>query len=104
MGHPGSVVTSFYFTQFILPNFFECAFIGFRVIPDRNLGGHATHGVDATSMTGLDQQVHVRTEEVALHRDFSPVGQNEFGLVAELLDEAEDVIPSTTIQARRMIA
>ncbi len=38
------------------------------------------------------------------HRDQRPIGQNEFRMRLELLDEAENVVPAAAIQAGGMFA
>ena len=38
------------------------------------------------------------------HRDLGAVGQDEVGLAAELLDEAEDVVPAAAVEAGRVVA
>ena len=43
-------------------------------------------------------------QEVPLHRDLGAVGQHEVRTVAELLDEAENVIPAAAVQSGGMIA
>ena len=49
-------------------------------------------------------QIHIRCEEVHGHGDLRPVGQHEVGAVPQLLDEAEDVIPTTAVQAGGVVA
>src|ERR1039457_7171129 len=39
-----------------------------------------------------------------LHGDQRPVGQDEFRVRAKFLDEAENIIPASAIQSRRMVA
>ena len=47
----------------------------------------------------LDVGIHERNS----HSDSGAVRQNEFGALTELFDHAEDVIPSTAIQARTVV-
>ena len=58
-------MTGLHFAQFVLPHFFQRGFIGGRVVLDGDLRCHAAHGVDAAAMAGLDQQFHVRFQEMA---------------------------------------
>src|SRR2546430_15977324 len=69
-----------------------------RVVADRDLGGHAAHRVRPAPVTGLDEQLHVGLEEVALHGHGGAVGQQELAPVPELLDEAEDVVPAAAVE------
>ena len=43
-------------------------------------------------------------QERAVHRDLRAVGQDELGPAAELLDEAEDVVPAPAVEARGVVA
>ena len=52
----------------------------------------------------MDQQVHVRAHEMLVNGDLGAVRQDHAGLVAELLDEAENVVPTPAIQAGRVLA
>src|SRR6202044_789185 len=76
--------------------------VRFLVILDRDLSRHAAHGVDTSSMTGLDAKQRIRTHEMGGHRHQSAVGQNKLGIVPESFNAAKNVIPPATIQARRV--
>ena len=100
MGHdplPGSSTTA----GPALPRtgFDSWTIVGFGVALDGDLGSHAAHGVDTAPVTGLDQQLDVRPEEVPVHGDGGAVGKRQVLAIAELLDEAEDVIPTAAVQA-----
>ena len=75
-----------------------------RIILDRNLRGHATHGVDASSMASLDQKLDVSIHERHRHGDLRPVREDKVGVVSEFLDDAEDVVPPPTVETRRVVA
>src|SRR5258707_863545 len=38
------------------------------------------------------------------HSDFRAIGKNEVGAIAEFLDEAENVIPASAVEPRRVLA
>ena len=46
----------------------------------------------------LDEQAHIRVHEWRRHADVRAVGQHELRVVPELFDEAEDVVPASTVQ------
>src|ERR1043166_3461002 len=52
----------------------------------------------------LDEQVHVGFQKMPVHGDRRSIRQNEVGVIPELLNEAENVVPATAIQARRVVA
>lgn len=66
--------------------------------------GGAYHSVDAPSVARLDQQFHVRIHEWRGHGNRGSVGQNKVRILAETLDDAENVVPSATVQARAVVA
>lgn len=47
----------------------------------------------------LDEQAHVCVHEGALHGHGGAVGQHELRVVAQLLDEREDVVPAPAVEA-----
>ncbi len=49
-------------------------------------------------MAGLDQQLDVGVQEVPVHGDLAAIRQDAVGTVAELLDEAEDVVPTAAVE------
>src|SRR5689334_16117816 len=54
-------------------------------------------------MAGLDQELGVVAHEGHGHRHLRTVGQHEIRSVAELLDDAEDVVPPSRVQAARVL-
>jgi hypothetical protein len=71
---------------------------------DGDLSRHPAHRVDAAPVTRLDEQLGIAFQKVRVHRHERSVRQDEVGVARELLDEAEDVIPSSAVEPRRMIA
>ena len=70
------------------------------VAAGRDEGGHAAHCERAPAMARLDEQLAVGAHERHGHRHGRAVRQHELGPVTELLDDAEDVVPATGVQAR----
>lgn len=54
-------------------------------------------------MTSLDQEFHVSIHERDGHGNGRSVRKDEIGVLAELLDHTEDVIPPPTVQPRAVI-
>ncbi len=54
-------------------------------------------------MTRLDQKLDVGIHERDRHGDGGPIGQDKVGILAELLDDAEDVVPSSAVETRAML-
>src|SRR5262245_30987700 len=104
MCNPGAVVTCMHLAQFVLPHFVERLLVCDRVVLDGNLRGHATHRVDAPTMTRVNQEVHIRLEKGTIHCDRGAVRQDEGWMVTELLDEAENVVPAPAVQTRSVLA
>ena len=98
MGHPGAVMAVVGFAFLVGAHFIESGFIGDRIALDRNLRRHATHGMGAAPVTGLDQQQAVGTQEGLVHNQLATVGQRKFGFCFQSLDEGKNVIPASTVQ------
>jgi bisphosphoglycerate-independent phosphoglycerate mutase (AlkP superfamily) len=60
--------------------------------------------VNAAAVAGLDQELDVCVHEWNSHGDGATVGKNEVRVVAEALDDGEDVVPTTAVEARGVIA
>src|SRR5258707_861579 len=73
------------------------------IVLNRHLRRHAAHGMNVAPVARLDQEFDVRLQEVPRHRDFRAVRQHEFLVIAELLDEAENIIPASAVKARRVV-
>lgn len=103
MRHPSTVMASLHLTQLISPDAIHGLVVGSLVILDGDLGSHATHGVDAAAMAGLDEELDVGVHEGDRHSDGRAVRKNETGVLAELLDDAEDVVPATAVETRAVV-
>lgn len=101
---PGAVVTSPDFAELVLSDAVHGLVVGFLVVLDGDLGGHATHGVYTTTMAGLDEQSDVGVHERDGHGDSRSIWEDKVGVLSEFLDDGEDVIPPTTVEAGRMVA
>ena len=55
-------------------------------------------------VAGLDRQQRVGPHEVGRHRHQGAVGQHEVRVAAELLDDAEDVVPAAAVEPGRVLA
>src|SRR6266566_804810 len=104
MCYPGAIMTIGGFTPLVGAHTLQRLFVGLRIVLDGDLGSHATNGVDVTAMAGLDGEQGVGTQEVRGHGHLSAVGIDEVGHLVELLDSAEDVVPTPAVQARRVLA
>lgn len=58
----------------------------------------------AALVTGLNEQLDVRIHERYRHSDCRTVRQYEIRILTELLDYAENVVPSATVQTSGMVA
>jgi len=62
------------------------------------------HGMDASAMTCLDQKLDVRIHEWHGHGHCGTIWEDKVGVVSEALDHAEDVIPTSAVEAGAMIS
>jgi hypothetical protein len=70
----------------------------------RRPGSHPAHRVRPAAVARLDEEEAVIAQECLLHRHEPAVGQHEGGIGAQLLDEAEDVVPAPAVEARGVLA
>jgi hypothetical protein len=55
-------------------------------------------------VAGLYQQLGIRAHEGNRHRQLRPVRQQEFGAVPEVLDDAEEIVPSPCVEPGGVVA
>ncbi|KAI3485184.1 hypothetical protein L1887_51469 [Cichorium endivia] len=102
--NPGAVVAGLHLAQLVGAHLLHGGVVGLRVVLDGDLRSHTTDGSDTTLVARLDEQVDVGLHEGHRHRHGRTVGEDGTGIVALALDEREDVIPSTTVETRRVLA
>ena len=54
-------------------------------------------------VTGLNQQVNIRFQEVTIHGDRRTVGHQKSRMAAELLDETENIVPPAAVETGGVI-
>ncbi len=69
----------------------------------RNEGAHAADGVRPATMAGAHQQLLVGAHEGDRHRHLRAIGKDHVGPGVELLDQAEDVVPASRVEARGVL-
>lgn len=101
---PCTVVASADLTELVGLDLSHGGIVGLLIILDRNLSSHTTHGMNASSVAGLDEELDVSVHEGRCHRDGIAVRKNEVGILTEPLNRVENVVPATTVQAGGVIA
>ena len=76
----------------------KSALVELAIPPVGDICRHSANRVRAAMMTGPYHPVRVSAHERHGHRDLSTVGENTVGTIPELLDDAEDVIPTTGVE------
>ena len=103
MGNPGSVVAGLDLAELVGVDALHGLVVGSLVILDWDLCGHSAHGGNLSLVAGLDEELHVGVHEWDGHGDSRAVWEDEVGVLAELLDDAEDVIPASAVKAGAVI-
>ena len=75
-----------------------------RIASIRDESGHTAKRERAALVAGLHEELGVRAHERHCHRHLRAVWQDELLPVAELLDDAEHVVPAPRVQPRAVIA
>ena len=104
VGDPGPVEAVAGLALLVLAD--ACERVGghLRLAPVRDERRHPADRVGAAPVAGPDEQLAVGAHERHGHRDLAAVGQDELGSIAELLDDAEDVVPAAGVETRRVVA
>lgn len=58
----------------------------------------------SSAVASLNQQLHIRIHKRHGHSNVRTIRKHKVGVLAELLNEGEDVIPTTTVQSRAVFA
>lgn len=104
VGDPGTVVAGADLAELVGADTLHGLVVGGGVVLDGDLSSHATHGVHTTLVAGLDEELDVGVHEGDGHGDGGSVGEDKVGVVAELLDDAEDVVPSAAVETGAVVA
>lgn len=104
VGHPGAVMAGADFAQLVLSDVVHGPVVGLWVVLNGDLGRHATHGVDTPTMASLDEESDVGVHEGNGHGDGGSVGEDKVGVLAEFLDDGEDVVPSAAVETGGVVA
>lgn len=104
MGNPGSVVASLDLTELIGVDALHGLVVGGLVILDWNLGGHSSHSSDLAPVAGLDEKLNICVHEWDGHCDTGTIWQDEVWILAELLDDREDVIPTSAVKSGGVVS
>src|SRR5258708_33311777 len=67
--NPGAIMPGPHLTELVLAYAFHGFFVCFGIVSNRNLRSHASHGMAAAFVTGMDSQFDIGTEEWLLHRN-----------------------------------
>ena len=65
--------------------------------------GRTHHGMYPTFVTCFDEKLDVSIHERDCHCDCRAVRQDKIWVLTKFFDHAEDVVPSTAVQARTMV-
>ena len=104
MGNPSAVETIAGLAKFVVANLSQRNLVYLGVSTAWDEGGHSAYGVGTSPVAGLDQEIRVSTHKGHGHRDLGPVRQDGLAVVTEGLDDAEDEIPATGVEAGRMVS
>lgn len=90
------------FQRFIRFNFCQHLIVALSVFAG-DKRRHTAHRKGTAFMTGFNQQTRVGAEERLIHRYHLTIGQNTIRVILEGFDVAENVIPTTAVEADNMV-
>src|SRR5215472_11741648 len=104
VGHPGAVESVGRLARLVVADLGQRRGVDLRIASARDERGHAAHRVRAACVAGLDQQLGVGAHERGGHRHRVALGEDEVAATgAELLDDAEQVVPAARVQPGAMV-
>ncbi len=105
MRHPGAVEAVRRLAGLVVAHLGQGDGVHLGIAPARDERGHPAHGVRAPAVAGLHQQLGVGAHERCCHGDRIALGQHELAPPgAELLDDAEQVVPPARVQPGAVVA
>ena len=104
VSHPCAIMSRADFSEFVLSDTIHGLFIGLRVVLDGNLCSHTSHSMYTATMASFDEKSNVGIHERDGHSDSRSIWEDKIGILSELLDDGEDIVPATTVEAGGMIA
>ena len=104
MRDPGAVVAGAGLALLVGADLGQGGGVGGRIVFDRDLRGHAAHGIGAVVVADVDDMRHVRAEERRVHRDERAVREDILRAIAEFFHHAEHVVPAAAVEARGVLA
>src|SRR5947207_11630236 len=104
MRHPGAVEPVGRLTFLVIADLRERGLSHGRVAAIGDERGHAAEGEGTALVARLHEELRVRAHERHSHCHLSSIGEDEFLPLAELLDDAEHVVPASGVQTRAVIA
>ena len=104
MRDPRAVEPTGRLPDLVLGHLRERAFVRLGIAAARDVRRHPAHRVRAAPMAGPHEELGVRAHERHRHRDLRAIGQDERRVAPELLDHAEDVVPTSGVQPRCVVA
>mmetsp|Transcript_21390 Transcript_21390/g.31715 ORF Transcript_21390/g.31715 Transcript_21390/m.31715 type:complete len:201 (+) Transcript_21390:1051-1653(+) len=104
MSHPCTVVSCQNFPKLIFLNSCHRSIICSRVTFDRNLCSHTSHCERSSLVTDINQSINVAPQQWSIsHCEMRSIRCNLVTMTLELFDIGEEIIPSSTIQSKRVI-
>src|SRR5262245_53619937 len=103
MSNPCAVVPFVCLALLVGTDLGERSSVRFGIVLDRDLRSHPPHRKRAPSVARLDEQSAIRKHERLRHSYLLAIGQDDAAVVSKRLDVAEDVIPSSAVEASGML-
>jgi hypothetical protein len=95
---PGAVVAVAGFALLVGAHARECDLVGPGVVLDGDLRRHPAHRESSAAVAALDHELRICPQERRCHGDGAAIRQDEFGAMAEFLDDAENVVPASAVE------
>ena len=103
VGNPRAIMTGQNLAPLVFLDLSHFRGIGCRIVLDGDRRRHPAHGKSAALVADVDETLHVGLHERSGHGKMAAIGGDLVVVRLELLDVAEEVVPATAVEAKRVV-
>ena len=104
MRDPGAVEAVARLARLVLTDAGQRVLVHLGIAPARDERGHAPDRVSTARVARPHEELGVCAHERDGHRHLHAIREHELGTIPELLDDREDVVPTTRVEPGRVVA
>lgn len=103
VGHPRTIMAGQNLAPLVFLDLSHFCGIGGRVVLNGDRRRHPAHGESTALVADIDETLHVGLHERSGHGKMAAIGGDLVVVRLEFLDVAEEVVPATAVEAKRVV-